>query len=315
MNGPLLSVGQLTSDNADMLSKKWADWNLTAAGDAFETHTSWLQPVQWRGRPAMLKVLKPSSDEHQGLPLLQWWNGDGAVRVFARSDNAVLMERGERGGELADRTYFSDRASTDIMLNVLDRLHADRPFNTAVHADADEHPGASFGVLSLPSLRRRFRSLLRCTAEDEALQRCRQFAKTFEFGGPDVRPLHGDIHHENFVAVDRAAGWAVIDPKGLMGDPHYEFANLFGNPAEDPRSVHDPSKMAWLVRTMASHRPGRLCVQRLLDFAYLHAGLSMAWSLEDDDHEGYRHRRIGLLVLEKLREPFDFRVSLYRSDM
>jgi streptomycin 6-kinase len=41
--------------------------------------------------------------------------------------------------------------------------------------------------------------------------------------------LHGDFHHGN-VLDGRARGWLVIDPKALVGERSFEYANLFRNP-------------------------------------------------------------------------------------
>ena len=48
---------------------------------------------------------------------------------------------------------------------------------------------------------------------------------------PDRRDvfLHGDLHHYN-VLGNTAAGWRVIDPKGLVGPPGYEFGAFTYNP-------------------------------------------------------------------------------------
>jgi streptomycin 6-kinase len=40
--------------------------------------------------------------------------------------------------------------------------------------------------------------------------------------------LHGDFHHDN-VMDGGPRGWLAIDPKGLIGEREFEFANLFRN--------------------------------------------------------------------------------------
>lgn len=41
--------------------------------------------------------------------------------------------------------------------------------------------------------------------------------------------LHGDIHHGNILDFG-AHGWLAIDPKGLLGERGFDFANIFCNP-------------------------------------------------------------------------------------
>jgi len=48
-------------------------------------------------------------------------------------------------------------------------------------------------------------------------------------------PLHGDLHFRN-VLFD-GAEWRLIDPKGVMGPPAYDLANLFINPWDRPEIV------------------------------------------------------------------------------
>ena len=56
----------------------------------------------------------------------------------------------------------------------------------------------------------------------------------------DIVVLHGDVHHEN--VLDFASrGWLAIDPKRIIGERGYDYANLLCNP-ELP-TVTDPSDL------------------------------------------------------------------------
>lgn len=106
----------------------WFDrWGLVPDGDSFATHIARLAPVRWRGRPAMQKVAS-EAEERQGWQLMEWWDGDGAARVYAHAgDEALLLERAT-GGELVAlaRSGRDDRA-THILCDVAARLHRPRP--------------------------------------------------------------------------------------------------------------------------------------------------------------------------------------------
>lgn len=91
-----------------------------------------------------------------------------------------------------------------------------------------------------------------------------------------VRHLHGDIHHGN-VLHSREREWLAIDPKGLIGERGFEYANIFCNP-----------------NLTGATRPGRLTRQadvvaeaagldrtRLLQWVLAYAGPSASWWLED----------------------------------
>jgi streptomycin 6-kinase len=45
----------------------------------------------------------------------------------------------------------------------------------------------------------------------------------------DIVALHGDIHHGNILDFGER-GWLAIDPKGLIGERGFDYANNFCNP-------------------------------------------------------------------------------------
>lgn len=69
-------------------------WNLIPDGSPIVTRSGRLLPVRRRGEPAMLK-LATEEEERFGGVLMEWWDGDGAARVLARDNDALLLERAE----------------------------------------------------------------------------------------------------------------------------------------------------------------------------------------------------------------------------
>ena len=63
----------------------------------------------------MLKIAIIDEERLGGL-LMSWWNGQGAARVLAHGEDAILMERAEDGRSLADfpRNGRDDEASRII---------------------------------------------------------------------------------------------------------------------------------------------------------------------------------------------------------
>ena len=79
-------------------------WKLIPDGSPIITTNARLLPVRYGGEPAMLK-LAIAEEERAGHMLMEWWDGDGAARVLARADEAVLMERAKGTATLADMAY------------------------------------------------------------------------------------------------------------------------------------------------------------------------------------------------------------------
>src|SRR5690606_27850285 len=96
----------------------------------------------------------------------------------------------------------------------------------------------------------------------------------------DIRPLHGDLHHDNILEGPR--GWLAIDPKGVLGDPAFDAANLFFNPLDRADLCMNPERIASMADVFA--RRLRLNPRHVLDHAFAYGCLSSAWHAEDGNH-------------------------------
>jgi streptomycin 6-kinase len=245
-------------------------WDLRPDGTLIETHTSWVQPVRAAGEAAMLKVLKPNSDEQAGADVLRYFGGVGAVRLIEGDHHAWLMER------VRDDVWLStiavsgddDRAAA-ILADCVAQLHAPRDV------------AAPAGLTRLDAW---FQSLFAREAELPIFGRCATVARRLLATEREILVLHGDLHHGN--VLHSARGWLAIDPKGLVGERTYEVANLLCNPQPHGDIVHRPERMLRIATLYAERL--ELDVQRVLGFALAHAGLSAAWSLEDGRDASYR---------------------------
>jgi streptomycin 6-kinase len=84
-----------------------------------------LLPVRREGVPAMLKIAV-EAEEKCGGRLMSWWNGQEAARVLAHEDDALLLERAEGKGSLADMARHGDNEATHIICKVVAQLHTPR---------------------------------------------------------------------------------------------------------------------------------------------------------------------------------------------
>jgi streptomycin 6-kinase len=251
----------------DDLRRRWAIRGATLIAD---TRSSLVYRVERLASPsAIVKLLKPAGmNELPGMAFLEWRQGSGAVHLIDRHGHACLME--DAGREILRDHYrqFGDRHATDILLEVLGKLHAKSPV-----APPD----------GLVPLRTHFNALFekaRCQADPalaDVLPWAAALADELLDQQIEVGPLHGDLHHDNIV-TGGLRGWLAIDPQGLIGDRAYDVANVFGNPLGGTNDILNPSR----IRTLATRFSLAVgCSEtRILRFAAAHAGLSICWSLD-----------------------------------
>jgi streptomycin 6-kinase len=233
-------------------------WNLVPEGDvtSMPVTRSRLLPVRAGEQPAMLK-LAHSPDQQRGAAIMAWWGGAGAAPVLAFQGQALLMVRAPGGTLLPLVQAGRDEAATAILCQVVARLHA---------------PRGSAPSIALP-LENLFSALLQ--SADPTLARARGVASGLLETPRDLVLLHGDIHHGNVLDFG-PAGWLAIDPRGLVGERAYDYANIFPNPdlaSITPDRVAD--RLAQITQA-ADLEPARLSA-----WAHAHAGLSAAWHTQD----------------------------------
>jgi streptomycin 6-kinase len=243
-------------------------WNLIPDGNPIITQSGHLLPVRRRGEPAMLK-LATEKEENFDVMLMEWWDGDGAARVLARNPDALLLERAEGVASLADMARNGrDDEACRVLCAVAARLHAPRPKPLP-------------GLAPLPHW---FRELEPAAATHGGiLVRCAETAQALLAEPRDVGVLHGDLHHGNVLDFG-VRGWLAIDPKGLLGERGFDFANIFTNPdLADPTHpvATEPGRFARRLEVVV--QAARLKRERLLRWILAWAGLSAAWFLTDGD--------------------------------
>ena len=235
-------------------------WALTPDGAAFSTHSSDLQPVRWRGRAAMLKVARSPEEAASGA-LMQWWNGVGAADVFASEPPALLLARADGKRSLHRMALGGeDDAATRVLCATAAGLHAPR--------SAPPPP--------LVPLEDWFRPLLASAPSEPLFAQAAEVARSLLASQRDVRPLHGDLHHDNVLDFG-AAGWRAIDPKGLIGERSFDFANLLRNPLGPLPTT--PGRLAWQATIIAD--AAQLDRRRLLQWTFAYCCLSAVWIVSD----------------------------------
>ena len=237
-------------------------WGLITDGELIITPYSILLPVLYKKMPAMLKFAM-TTEERTGGNLMLWWNGQGAARILAHDGDALLMERAIGEGSLIwmAKNHQDDKAS-QIICAVATILH--RSKNKLIPS-------------TLIPLSERFKALEPAASQyGGVISKASTIAHELLNDPQDIVVLHGDLHHGNILNFGMR-GWLAIDPKGLLGERGFDFANIFCNPDyEIATSYSRLEQQATIVATAAN-----LDRTRLLKWILAYAGLSAAWHLED----------------------------------
>jgi streptomycin 6-kinase len=252
---------------AARLGAAMARWSLDAAMPVAETATSWvLRATSDRGAHA-LKLLKPyGHDEINGARLMQWWAGDGAARIDAIDGHDVLMEwlQGGTLGDVVRADEARDAEATGVLCDIVESLHRARP-------------------APLPELWRLEDWMTPLCDSDLAFlppevrplwQRAQGILADLLATTTGHRPLHGDLHHDNVIGSD--GGWRVIDPKGLLGDPVFDVANIFRNPYGGGEMVFRPERIERLATTFGARFGWER--ERILGWACALTAISAVWN-------------------------------------
>lgn len=235
-------------------------WRLVPDGKPIITRSSRLLPVATVSREKAMLKIATVDEEKVGAYLMTWWNGHGAARVIRHDGAAILLERatGPKSLTAIARNGNDDGASI-IMCNTVADLHQTRQEPTPE-------------LVPLPT----WFAALFLSPKAGILSRSAEAAERLLADPRDIVPLHGDIHHGNILDFGER-GWLAIDPKGLLGERSFDYANLFCNP--DYLLASAPGRLRRQVHVVAEH--AGLDHQRLLQWILAWAGLSAVWFEED----------------------------------
>jgi streptomycin 6-kinase len=235
-----------------------------------------------------------AADEGDGAAALQYFDGQGAVRLLAHDDQAHLLEyAGDE--ELAEMvTRGDDLEAAAVIVDLLNKLHQPNP----------DRP-----LPKLRTLPQVFVSLFdraardKATGQDSIYQRAAPVAQRLLANPRSECLLHGDIQHHN-IRHHPERGWLAYDPKGLYGERLYDTANALCNPSTARERVM--SERRWLdMSQLLADKMGQE-VERLRAFSFAFACLSATWP---DKPEGSEFQQWFLTVAKNAERHVDF--SLY----
>lgn len=260
-------MSHASNDSADHYLRQW---QLEPDGPALRVPTAVLYPVMRKGLPLMLKIPSPQVCEQAAFRTLKHYSGCKAVEVLAYTEDAILMGRAVPGSTLRQfRQQQGDVVATGQAGLVLKGLHS-RPHEP----EMDDLPAIGTLQSEIEKAENLDTDLLPNSMLALADEKFTQLLKT----ATRSVVLHGDLHHDN-ILWDDSNGWLAIDPKGFTGDPSYDCAPLFKNPLD---AADIASRECLLSRAQILGEILEYPEDRILDWAFIHAVLSVIWALHDD---------------------------------
>jgi streptomycin 6-kinase len=235
------------------------------------------------GRDAVLKRLTAqgaASDEARAADVLAQWAGNGAAQIY-QTYRAPPCESGHGGicfvMEWLDGPSLGDvaRDGNDTEATAQLAQVACTLSRPAVEGFPDlSTNGADLARMDIAKIPDTYRA---------NFMRAKTCWQELLSSTTHKRLLHGDLHHDNVLKGSRGLkseqSWCAIDPRGLNGDPAYEFANAFRNPVGMKGKAADPARMQHMADVFA--QTSGLERTRILQFAFAHCALSLSWSLKN----------------------------------
>jgi len=222
------------------------------------------------GSRAVLKLGVPNRELNTEIEALRLYDGRGIARVLEAepTEGALLLERLTPGTPLM--AVVDDDAATEIAGQVMRQLWRPLPPN---------HPFPSVAQWAggLARLRSGYDGSTGPLPADLVARAEAVFRGLLDSSTEPVL-LHGDLHHQNILAAQRAP-WLALDPKGVAGEPAYEVGALMRNPSPQPGAVL-ARRATILAEVLGLER------ERLLAWSFAQAVLSAWWSVEDHGYGG-----------------------------
>jgi streptomycin 6-kinase len=227
--------------------------------------------LQSDGTAVVVKVHAPTDEFIQEAEALRLFDGHGMVRLldYDMHDRALLLERlepGTRLSELEDDEKATSHAAT-VMRQLWRPVSPGHPFPSVIDWGR--------GFLRLRQRYKGGNGPFPAALLEEAESLFAELSASMT----ELVLLHGDLHHENILAAERAP-WLAIDPKGVIGEPAYETGALIRNRL--PNLLDVPQAIRVLTRRVDQlSEELNLDRTRVRDWSMAQAVLSVWWTIED----------------------------------
>ena len=217
----------------------------------------------------VLKITTNADEIKREFLALKAFEGPETIKVLAQEENFMILECAIPGESLETLFPEHDDESINIMCGMIQKLH-----KTPI---PKKH--------SFPHIKDWLQALDKdWNIPENHLQKAKVLKNhLLETSKRDIL-LHGDLHHGNILKHENA--WVMIDPKGVIGDPVYEFGAFIRNPIKDIFKYDD-------VRSLIKNRIHQFAKtldveeERVFQWYFVQTVLSWIWALEDGCDHNY----------------------------
>lgn len=250
-------------------------WSIRIEPPFAELSYNYVAPaIRADGSLAALKVWIDNPELRSEMAALAHFDGRGYARLLESAPElgAMLIERLVPGQNLAD-LEDDDEATRIAALLMRESLSFPAPDNTN-------------GIFpTLEKWSRGFQRLRKAFGGDTGpfpapmVEKAeRLFADLDASAAPPVL-LHGDLHHWNILSAQRQP-WLALDPKGVIGEPAFEPAQIFLNRWPENQGRAAIRKQAERRLSIFTEILG-MDPQRIMGWTFAKAVLSAWWTYED----------------------------------
>lgn len=239
-------------------------------------------------RPVVLKIGAPHPTFINELKALEFYNGNGAVKLLAQdgAKYAILLERISPGITARGLFPTQDDRAVEYACDIMQKLHV-KPINKpsplsldklGIGRDEWDHSASDFYFKTINDWFTLFDTLVIPSDLQPQVNKARQFVQELAKTPQPHYLLHGDLHHDN-ILIDALGNGIAIDPKGVVGEQAYEVGAFMCNPAE---LCEQPDVPALLARRLDQFsRLLNIDRQRLAKACYVRITLSACWTVQD----------------------------------
>ncbi|MEC0143706.1 aminoglycoside phosphotransferase family protein [Paenibacillus alginolyticus] len=249
-----------------------------------------LRATRSDGKRVVLKSSFMKGELSREVSVLRAYEGRGAIHVLDADEEwgVALLEGAEPGLPLS--TIENDVLATDNFCEVFRRLHLPPPTGSL-------YPSMKQHFAAIERYRDRFNYMnVDVPLPPSWVENAEECLEYLIATTSENLLLHGDLHHDNILRQDEEK-WAVIDPKGIVGDIHFDTIQYLLN--YEDRGGDCELVLRDRIAIMAD-RLG-LDPRRIAMWGVARGVLEACWTIEDGGTDWHR----GIQITERFAKFLD----------